>query len=154
MTMPLDIVVAPLTLAQTVEVACAAPADAADAGDAADDGDAAVPFAIPAMPAVELEPVVVPGAAVGVPVPAPFAAEDADAAVVVGCEVASTTVVAESTSTAATPTVLSATHHIRAAGPRPDQRCVTRCLRRSMTPPRRRFTASIDPRCQERANRV
>jgi hypothetical protein len=144
-------------LAQTVEVACAAPADAGDAADAADDGDAAVPFAMPAMPDVELEPVVVPGAAVvGVPVPAPFAAEDADAdaAVVVGCEVASTTVVAESTSTAATPTVLSATHHIRAAGPRADQRCVTRCLRRSMTPPRRRFTASIDPRCQERANRV
>jgi len=104
------------------------------------------------MPAMEPDPEPLPAAAaVGVPEPALFAAADAGAA---GCEVASTTEVAESTRTAATPTVASAAHHIRAARPMPDQRCVTRCLRRSMAPPHRFFGASIDPICQGPANGV
>ena len=51
-----------------------------------------------------------------------------------GCDVASITEVAESTSTAAMPTAVIAPHHSRAARPRADQRSLTRHLRRFMCP--------------------
>jgi hypothetical protein len=137
--MPSDMVVAPFTLEQTVEVVCVAPV-------------ARVAEALLDMPAMELELDPVPGAeVVGVLEPASL---DAAVAVGAGWEVASTTEVAESTSTAATPTVVSAAHHILAARPMPDQRCVTRCVRRSIAPPRYLFAASLKPRCQGRASGV
>jgi hypothetical protein len=141
--MPSDMVVAPFTLEQTVEVVCAAPVDADD------EVELDAPLDMPAME-LELDPV--PDAEViGVLEPASL---DAAEAVVAGCEVASTTEVAESTSTAATPTVVSAAHHILAARPMLDQRCVTRCVRRSIAPPQCLFVASLNPRCQGRASGV
>jgi hypothetical protein len=141
--MPSDMVVAPFTLEQTVEVVCVAPVARVAEVELE---------ALLDMPAMELELDPVPGAeVVGVLEPASL---DAAVAVGAGWEVASTTEVAESTSTAATPTVVSAAHHILAARPMPDQRCVTRCVRRSIAPPRYLFAASLNPRCQGRASGV
>jgi hypothetical protein len=141
--MPSDMVVAPFTLEQTVDVVCVAPADAVD------EVGLEAPLDMPAME-LELDPV--PDAAmVGVLEPASL---DAAEVVVAGWEVASTTEVAESTSTAATPTVVSAAHHILAARPMPDQCCVTRWVRRSIAPPQYFFVASLNPRCQGRASGV
>jgi hypothetical protein len=148
MTMPSDMVVAPFTLEQTVEVVCVAPVDADD------EVELEAPLDMPAMELelVELELDPVPGAeVVGVLEPASL---DAAEAVGAGWEVASTTEVAESTSTAATPTVVSAAHHILAARPMLDQRCLTRCVRRSIAPPRYLFATSLNPRCQGRASGV
>ena len=124
--MPLDMVVAPLTLEQTVDVVCA-PFDVDDADDDEPDPEfeREPPMAMPAIePAVPLEPEPEPepepeSEPVPAREPAVFpAAEPVD----VGCDDASETVVAESTRTAATPIVASPAHHNLAASPSADQR--------------------------------
>src|SRR5271155_1712167 len=100
--MPLDMVVAPLTLGHTVEVVC----DEAD--DEEPDPELALeaPMAMPAIDSAlppEPEPVLVRA-----PEPAVFAVADP---VDVGCDDASETVVAASTRTAATPTVANPAPH-------------------------------------------
>jgi len=112
MTMPSDMVVAPLTL-HAVGVACAEPPDADELG-------CELPMDIPAIEC------------------APFAvAEDAcvAAGVVSGaaCAEASDTAVAANARTAAMPTAVRPVHHSRAARPRAYQRfvidCLIRCIR-------------------------
>jgi hypothetical protein len=109
MTMPSDMVVAPLTLRHKVDVVCAEPPDDDD------EPGCALPMDIPA---IALEPLA--------------EAEDAcfAAGVVSGaaCDEASDTAVAANTRTAAMPTAVRPVHHSRAARLSADQLSVTACL--------------------------
>jgi hypothetical protein len=138
-------------LEHTVEVVCVPPAaDDADDDDPAPELELEPPIAIPdidpELPAgPELEPF--PAGE-----PAVFAAADR---VDGGCDDASETVVAASTSTAATPTVASPAHHNRAPSPSADQRsriddlsCSIAILLAHLVAP------SVDPRCQRTATEV
>jgi len=127
--------VAPLTLGHTAELVCAAPAED-------DELVPDAPLAMPAMPGIDVDPELDADPDVleldpdpePEPEPAPFDAGAVGAAeeLVAAWDVASDTVVAASTSTAAMPTAVSAAHHILAARLRADQRWVIRSLRRSI----------------------
>ena len=114
-TMPLAMVVAPLTLPQTVfDVAGAAAAGAAAVG-----ADEAAPERPIAMPVIAF-------------VPDSVSVEGAGAVLGAGSDDASDTVVAASTATAARPTVPSPVHHSRAGRPRHAQRSFICCPKRCM----------------------